>query len=167
MPRKKGFAKGCGKRTLRELRVRARRLSMLRGREIAGFALAPLPVLAPLLLICAAILTETPSDSADIVQVMLELVLMSYGATLLVGVPVHALLLWKQRKSLRAYSGLSAASVLVVGGTLVIVRELFPPHQINPFEITVGGRLAATAALAVVAALTAAVFWKVAVRPRQ
>jgi hypothetical protein len=97
---------------------------------------------------------------------MVEFVQMAYGATLLIGVPVHALLRWKHRKSLKAYVSLSAASVLVVGTALVVVHELFPPHEMVPFEITMWGRLIATIAMAVLAALSAWVFWMVAVKQR-
>lgn len=58
-------------------------------REAIGFTLAPLPVVAPIMLLFGIILLDRPYDSASVIEAGLELVLASYGIALLIGVPVH------------------------------------------------------------------------------
>jgi hypothetical protein len=142
---------------------------MLGKRDVIGFALAPLPVLAPLLLAFAATLFTAPPDLADRLQAMIELVLMSYGTTLLIGLPVHLILRWKRRRSLAAYLSVTVTGVLLIGAAIAIGELLFPPSAPgNPHALRMLGSqgVMATLVFAVIASVSAWLFWIVAVRPR-
>ena len=140
---------------------------MLRRREIMGFLLAPLPILTPFLLMFGVILSGAPSDSASLFEAMLEIVLLGYGATLLIGLPIHLVLRWKRQSGLSAYLALSVMSTLLIASILAVLERLFPPTvEDNPFGMVMWSRFGVTVTLtfAIIAALSAWVFWRVAVR---
>jgi hypothetical protein len=144
---------------------------MLGRREVMGFALAPLPVLGPLLLGFVAILfAHPPSDGGSAIDAMLQLILMGYGATLVIGLPVHLVLRWRRRSSLSAYLGLTVLSIAFIGGAFAVSDRFFPPvPDTNPFRLHMWSRfgIGVTLAFAIAAGLSASVFWRVAVRQRR
>lgn len=136
-------------------------------RELSGFALAPLPVVAPLLLMFGVILFSVPRDSGAAFEAGAQLVLGCYVATLLLGLPIHLILRWKGRHSLAAYLGLTDVGVAIMGGLALICEALFPMvPESNPFAFTMRGRFGVTATLAsaAIACICAFIFWLVAVR---
>lgn len=125
-------------------------------RVLQGFVFAPLPVLAPLLVLNPEFfLTTLP---------------LAFGLTLLVGVPVHLLLRSRGKESLGAYLGSTAiASLAVLLVLAAIAHALRDPD--NPFAFSFG--MMWTARFIIVAMLfllctsiTAAFFWWIAVRRR-
>jgi hypothetical protein len=147
------------------------RTSVLQKREILGFTLAPLPVLAPLLLMFGLLfLAAQPGESAILLGEMLKLVLAAYGLTILIGLPIHLFLRWRRWNSLRAYLGLSVLGAFLVGGVLAVRQRLSPPPMAeNPFGLHMWGRagIAVAITLAILFALSAWVFWRTAVRRPQ
>jgi hypothetical protein len=95
-------------------------------RELSGFALAPLPVVAPLLLMFGVIISSAPPDSGAAFEAGAQLVLGSYVATLLLGLPIHLILRWKGRHSLAAYLGFT-----VLGGR---THRWLGPHLRSPLS---------------------------------
>ena len=142
------------------------RWPILNKREIVGFALAPLPVLGPLTLLFAMIVMSGDTASA---AAMIELPLMGYGATLLIGLPVHLYLRSRGRHELAAYVLLTAAGCVLIGATLAGYDALCPPSlQEDPFGMRMSGPFGAkvTIAFTGLACLGAWIFWRTAVRER-
>jgi len=143
---------------------------MLRGREITGFALAPLPALAPFILMFAAILFDQPDHRADVLWIIIQILLLGYGVTLLFGVPIHLVLRRKRLTKIGPYLALSVLSALLIAGLLALRQRLFGHVSANhPFPVHLWGRAGVGLALmlASAAALSASVFWAVAVREPQ
>lgn len=131
-----------------------------------GFALAPLPVVAPVLLMFAAIVSSVPPDSEAALQAAAELVVAFYVAAVLVGLPIHLILRWKQQTSLVAYLGSTVVGAALAGGLILALQGLSSAND-NPFAITMWSAAGITATLTFVAiaCLCATVFWIVAIRP--
>ena len=141
---------------------------MLSKRELLGFTLAPLPVAAPILLTFAMILSSVPPDSEAALQAAAGLVLASYAAALLIGLPVHLILRWKQQTSLVAYLGFTFTGAGLTGASVLICCSLFScGAEDNPFSFRTWSAAGATATLmfAALACLCAFVFWAVAIKP--
>lgn len=142
-------------------------MSMLAKRDLIGFAVAPLPFLGPLLLMHCVILLDWPTDSRFILRSMLGLVLWSYAATLLIGLPIHLFLRWKGRRDLIAYLGATVVASILTGCISALMEGIFWPSRANnPFGFTMWSRFGLTAMLAftAVASACAWVFWRFAVR---
>lgn len=140
---------------------------MLSKREILGFALAPLPLIAPLLLMFAVVVFSAPTDRSSAVNAAFQLLVMAYGATFVIGVPVHLALRYRCRNSLAAYLGLTVSVIITICGVLALTERVLPPSvDDNPFRFQMWSRTGLTMmlALASAAALSAYVFWRVAVR---
>ena len=138
-------------------------------RTIGGFVLAPLPVVAPVILLFGIILLGRPYDSASVIGAGLELVMACYGVTLLIGIPVHLLLTRLNRRSLRAYLGLTTLCAVVVVSALGLLELLLPPSlEQNPHGVVIASRagMAAILAFGGLALLGAWIFWFVSVRQR-
>jgi hypothetical protein len=140
-------------------------------RVIKAFALAPLPVVVPLLLATGvnAVVGDTgDATSADIFVVMLALVLLSYGATFFVGIPVHFVLRRFRRAALIDYLSLTVAPFVLLAGAIAVWRLLAPAPAppVNPFGLYAEGGtfIKWILAFAAVASLSAATFWYVGVR---
>jgi hypothetical protein len=134
---------------------------------VLGFALAPLPVVAPVILMFAVILSAVPPDSVAALQAAAELVLWSYIAALVIGVPIHLFLRSKQQTGLLAYLGLTVMAAAVIGGlALVLAGQFSDWAKDNPFAFTMWSRagVIVTLIFAAVSCLCAFIFWGVAVR---
>ena len=143
---------------------------MLTKRELIGFAVAPLPVVGPLLLMFTVILSSAPPDSGAAFEAAAELVLGSYLATLLIGLPIHLILRWKRRTSLAAHLGSTVVGASLPAGFALAYQALFPRWAgDNPFALTMWSRAGVTATLTfvAVACLCGWIFWAVAVRRRR
>ena len=140
---------------------------MPRKREAMGFALAPLPIVAPFTLMFGMILLDRPSDSASVVEAWLQLILASYGVALLIGVPVHFALKRIGRRNLRTYMGATTLGVVSIAGGVGLLQLVLPPSaEQNPFGLSVVSRTGAAAMLGfeALALLGAWIFWRVSVR---
>ena len=140
---------------------------MLLKREAMGFALAPLPIVAPFTLMFGVILLDRPSDSASVVEAWLQLILASYGVALLIGVPVHFALKRIGRRSLRAYLGATTLGVASIVGGMGLLQLLLPPSaEQNPFGFVLVSRAGMAAMLGFegLALVGAWIFWCVSVR---
>ena len=138
-------------------------------REAMGFALAPLPIVAPFTLMFGMILFDRPSDSASVVEVWLQLILASYGVALLIGVPVHFALKRIGSRNLRAYMGATTLGVASIAGGIGLLQLLLPPSaEPNPHGFILASLvgLAAMAGFEVLALAGAWIFWRVSVRQR-
>ena len=139
-------------------------------REAMGFALAPLPIVAPFILMFELILLDRPSDSPAVIEAGLQLILVSYGVTILIGVPVHFALRRLGRCSLRAYLGATGLGVATIGGAMGLLQQLLLPPlaEQNPHGLTLVSRagMAAMLGFEVFALLGAWIFWHVSVRER-
>lgn len=138
-------------------------------REALGFALAPLPVVAPFTLLFGVILLDRTSDSGSVVEAWLQLVLASYGVALLIGLPVHFALKRIGRRSLRAYLVATTLGVAsIVGGTGLLQLLLPPSAEQNPFGLSVVSRTGTVAMLGFegLALAGAWIFWRVSIRQR-
>ena len=137
-------------------------------REIAAFALAPLPVVAPILIMFGLILVSLPRDWPSAAGAMLQLLLLSYGITLTIGLPLHLTLRRSGLVTLAAYAGTAAIAVVSVAVAFAIFDRVLPQRaDNNPFALHLwsGFGLRMTLAGAALASLSAAIFWCVAVRP--
>ena len=138
-------------------------------REAMGFALSPLPIVAPFTLLFGVILLDRPSDSGSVVEAWFQLVLASYGVALLIGLPVHFALKRIGRRSLRAYMGATTLGVAsIVGGTGFLQLLLPPSAEQNPFGLSVVSRTGTVAVLCFegLALAGAWIFWRVSIRQR-
>ena len=136
-------------------------------REIAAFALAPLLVTAPILIMIGFILASLPKDWPSAAGAMLELLLLCYVTTLIIGIPLHILLRWNRVVTLAAYAGSTAAAIMSIAVALAILDRLIPhPSSDNPFALHMwsGFGFRMTLVGAALASLSAAIFWSVAVR---
>jgi hypothetical protein len=142
---------------------------MFRKREVIGFVAAPLPFLAPFLVMFGAILYSDPQEGPAIAEMAGTLLVSSYAATLLVGLPVHLTLRALEKRQLFAYLTLTFAGAVLAGALAAIGQKLFlPPQEDNPFQFNMWSRVGpkVTLAFAVVACISACIFWMIAVRPR-
>ena len=139
---------------------------MLLRREITGFALAPLPAVLPFTVLFGIILFDQPDDSASVIEAWIELVAAIYGASLLIGVPVHLTLRLLRRRSLSFYL-LTTAVVVVAAAIGVELIRL--PLQTSPVANPFGFKLASLAGVAATLiieglALTGSwIFWRTAI----
>jgi len=142
-------------------------VKVLLQREVTGFALAPLPVVVPFTLLFGIILFSQPSDSASAIQAWLELVVVSYGTSLLVGVPVHVALRRLALRSLQAYLVATTLAVGAIATAVWLFQLMLPPSvQQNPHAFIITSRIGLTAILLLesVALTGASIFWLVSVR---
>jgi len=140
---------------------------MLVKREVKAFALAPLPVVLPVLLMCGAILAEPPQHAADAFVVMFQSLAIIYGVTLVIGLPVHLLLRRKRQLALSSYLALTVLEVALVAGAAAIWDRLHRSSVTsNPFALHMWSAygIKLTLVFAFLAALSASIFWSVAVR---
>lgn len=136
-------------------------------REIIAFVLAPLPVVGPVVIMIGIILAGFPKDWADALGAMLKITVMSYGVTLLIGLPIHLLLYRNKRTALSAYTGLAAITVAILAGTFAALDWFLPASaNANPFALHMwsGFGFRITLIAVALASLSAAIFWSVAVR---
>jgi len=136
-------------------------------REAKAFALAPLPVVGPMLIMFGAIAIVTPSEGARVFGAMLGLLVWTYGVTLLIGVPVHLLLQRTRQTALTAYIGLTFLTVSLIAGLFALWDRLSPRGKNdNPFALHMWSSYGLKIALvfAALASLSAAIFWCVAIR---
>ncbi|MGF7150989.1 cytochrome c oxidase assembly factor CtaG [Sphingomonas zeicaulis] len=123
-------------------------------RIIFGFLLAPMPILLPILWF-SIIVSDT---GLQLVQ-MLTLAAFIYGPTLLFGVPAHVLLRRFGKRRLWHY--LAAAMTLPVLATLaVFIMEIIKTDDYNSFGVPA---MWFGSILAIAAALTALLFWLIAI----
>jgi hypothetical protein len=146
--------------------------ALLQSRAALGFALAPLPVLAPFLLLLATVMASEGSAWPYFLEAAPILVTISYMAALLVGLPTHLLLQWIGRTSLWAYLGLTE-TMIVLGylAPTVLLHALQPapgpntnPHALS-FILWSREGVMLLLWLAALALPCALLFWFVAVRP--
>lgn len=140
-------------------------------RETKAFALAPLPVIVPVLIavVLNAIRGGTgDATAADIVAAMLFLLFLSYGAIAFIGVPIHLVLRHFKKTALTHYLGLTALPFVLLAGAIAIWRWLgpAPTPPVNPFGLYEQSDTAIKEVLAFAAAasLSAAIFWHFGVR---
>ncbi len=146
--------------------IRRRRGTLLLKREMKGFALAPLPAVLPFTLLFGIILLDQPNDSASVIEAWMEIVVASYGASLLVGVPVHLILQRLRRRSLRSYFLTTTVVILMAALGFELFRLLIPTTpEANPFGFKLATRAGLAATLVVEAlALTGSwIFWRTAI----
>ena len=142
---------------------------MVGKREIKAFALAPLPVVTPVLLMFGFILVEAPRDGASVFGATLVMVLLIYGVTLLIGLPVHWMLQRKGQTALVAYLGFTVLAVFVLSGAFAVWNQLAPiyadgnPHSLR--HMWSGYGVTMTLVFAALASLSASIFWCAAVMP--
>ena len=138
-------------------------------RDFLGFAVAPLPAVAPLMLSAGAILFDQGKDTAGPLWAIFQLILICYAPTFLIGLPVHLLLQWRGQTSLIAYSSVTAATVLIAFGVLAVSQRLIAPVSDNPHRLLLWGGEGVLVALgcAFVALLSACLFWTVAIRTQR
>ena len=140
---------------------------MLSRRELLGFALAPLPVVGPVIVMFAVILSTVPPDCVAAPQAAAELVFWSYIAAVVLGLPIHLVLRWKQQTGLLAYLGLAVVAATLVSGLALGLEGQFSDWaKGNPFAFTMWSRagVVVTLIFAAVTCLCALIFWAVAVR---
>ena len=138
-------------------------------REAMGFALAPLPIVAPFTLMFGMILFNRPSDSASVVEAWLQLILASYGVALLIGVPVHFALKRIGSCNLRAYMGATTLGVACIAGGIGLLQLLLlPSAEQNPHGFILASLvgMAAMVGFEALALAGAWIFWRVSVRQR-
>lgn len=138
-------------------------------RIIAGFLLAPMPFVAPMTILFVMIIFGGPNDAMSAAEAWLELVGSSYGATILIGAPVHLGLTWAARRDLRSYLVATAICLGLVFAAAATVPMLSPPSpEQNPFRFILLSRLGVIAALICMtfAMAGASIYWAVSVRPR-
>ena len=140
-------------------------------REIRAFALAPLPFLVPQLLAMGlrAVVGDTgDAGYAGVLFAMLAFALLSYFATLLIGVPIHLVLRRFEKRGLLYYTVLAVLPFVLVAGTIAVWVQLAPATvpPVNPFSVlaNVGEAIKWTLAFAAIASLSATTFWYVGVR---
>lgn len=140
-------------------------------REIKAFALAPLPVVVPLLFATGVnVVVGDMGDAtgADILLAMLALVLFSYGATFFIGIPIHLVLRRFQKTALIYYLSLTVLPFVLLAGAIAVWLRLAaaPVPPVNPFGLYMqgGGVIKWTLAFAAVASLSATTFWYAGVR---
>jgi hypothetical protein len=138
-------------------------------REAVGFALVPLPVVAPFTLLFGVIVLDRPSDSASVIEAWFQIVFASYCVALLVGVPSHFALRRLGRSSLRSYLGaatLGVAAIAVATGLLQIVLPASPERNPHGMTLASASGLAGMLIFEGFALIGAWIFWRVSIRPR-
>lgn len=135
-------------------------------REAMGFALAPLPVAIPLAFLFGFILLDRPHDGESVLEALLQLILGSYGAALLIGLPIHFVLRGLGRYSLLAYLGATALSVAAIVGIIAISAGITPASVRNPHGILSSTGLNTVLIFAALSLACTSVFWWVSVRRR-
>ena len=140
-------------------------------REIRAFSLAPLPVIVPLLLAIGINVVVGGTGDAPgpgIILFMLVLVLLSYGVTFFIGIPIHLALRRFQRAALIDYLSLTVLPFVLLAGAIAVWLRLAPAPAppVNPFGLYMQGGVVIkwTLAFAAIAALTATTFWYAGVR---
>ena len=136
-------------------------------REVVGFALAPLPVIAPFTLLFGYILLDQPNDSASVIEAWFQIVLGGYGIVLFVGVPAHLALRRLGRSDLKSYlmaATLGVAAVAVAIGLLELAIPVSPER--NPHGMTLASVFGITVVLVfeAFALIGAWIFWRVLIR---
>ena len=136
-------------------------------REAVGFALAPLPVVAPFTLLFGVIFLDQPNDSASVVEAWFQILLGSYGVALSVGVPAHFALRRLGRSDLSSYliaATLGVAAIAVAIGLLELAIPVSPER--NPHGMTLASVSGITAVLVFegFALIGAWIFWRVSIR---
>ncbi|MES2058457.1 MAG: hypothetical protein V4564_21145 [Pseudomonadota bacterium] len=141
------------------------------GREIKAFALAPLPVLVPLLVaigINAVVGGTGDAGGADILLAMLAFVLFGYGTTFLIGIPIHLVLRRFRKTGLIYYLSLTVLPFVLLAGAIAVWLQLAPAPAppVNPFSLYAqgGGAIKWTLAFGAIASLSATTFWYAGVR---
>ncbi|MFC3580340.1 hypothetical protein [Sphingomonas hylomeconis] len=140
-------------------------------REIKAFALAPLPVAVPLLFATGAnaVLGDVgDADIADILIAMLVFVVLSYGVTLVIGIPIHVGLRRFKKTGLIHYLSATVLPFVLLAGAIAVWLRLAsaPAPPVNPFGLFMQGAVAIkwTLAFGAIAALSATTFWYAGVR---
>lgn len=140
-------------------------------RVIKAFALAPLPVVVPLLFaigVNSVVGGTGDAGGAGIFLAMLIFVLFSYGATFLIGIPIHLVLRRFQQTGLIYYLTLTVLPFVLLAGAIAIWLQLAPAPvlPVNPFGLYMQGGVVIkwTLAFAAIASLSATTFWYVGVR---
>jgi hypothetical protein len=140
-------------------------------REVKAFALAPLPVVAPVLVLFGLMVFGAPRDAAAIFGPTMSMIAAIYGVTLLIGLPVHWLLQRTQRTALSAYLVLTVSVVFLLAAAFSIGNWLVPtfadgsPHSLRHMWSLY--RVVMTLVCAALAALSASIFWCTAVMPQR
>ena len=141
------------------------------GQEIKAFALAPLPVLVPLLLVTGikAVLGDTGDAGATgVFLAMLAFTLLGYGATVLIGLPIHLVLQRFHKVGLIDYLSLTIMPFALFAGVIAVWLKFAsaPVPPVNPFGLYMQGNVVIkwTSAFAAIASLSATTFWYVGVR---
>jgi len=108
------------------------------------------------------------AGGAGIVLATFTLVVLSYGATFFIGIPIHLILRHFEKTALIYYLGLTVLPFLLLASTIAVWCWLAPAPvpPINPFGLRrqEGLVIKATLAFAAIAALSASVFWYFGVR---
>jgi hypothetical protein len=140
-------------------------------REIKAFALAPLPVVVPLLFAIGVnvVLGDTgDAAGAGIFLFMLAVVLFSYCATFFIGIPIHLVLRRFQKTALIYYLSLTVLPFVLLAGAIAVWLRLAPAPvpPVNPFGLYMQGGVVIkwTLAFAAIASLSATTFWYAGVR---
>lgn len=89
------------------------------GRTLAGIALAPVPLLVPLMLL-----------DGELFVAFLPVV---YGTAMLIGIPTHRVLKSRKRRDLRAYLAVSALAALTAVIALTAASHILADAE-NPFR---------------------------------
>lgn len=92
--------------------------------------------------------------------------MLSYLATLILGLPIHLFLRRRWRTGLLAYLGLTIMGIAVASGLAFLMEDWFAARGNNPFAFTLWSRngVILTLLFAAVACLCASIFWFIAVR---
>lgn len=143
-------------------------------REIKAFVLTPLPVVVPLLFLTGAnaVLGDTgDAGVADIFLAMPAFVLLSYGATLMIGIPIHLMLRRFRKTGLIHYLSAAVLPFMLLAGAIAVWLRLTPTPAppVNPFGLFMQGAVAIkrTLAFCAITALSATTFWYTGVRQRK
>jgi hypothetical protein len=141
--------------------------------EIKAFALAPLPVLVPLLLAIGvnAVVGDTGDAGATgVFLAMLAFTLFGYGTTVLIGLPIHLVLQRSHKVGLINYLSLTILPFALFAGAIAVWLQLAsaPVPPVNPFGLYMQGSVVIEWMLvsAAIASLSAATFWYVGVKQR-
>lgn len=144
------------------------------GRVVKAFAVAPLPVLVPLLLAIGvnALVGDTGDAGATgVLLAMLAFALFGYGATVLIGLPVHLVLQRFHKASLINYLTLTILPFVLFAGAIAVWLRLAsaPVPLVNPFGLYMQGNVVIkwTLVFAALASLSATTFWYAGVRQPQ
>jgi hypothetical protein len=129
-----------------------------------GFAVVPPLVLGPLAFLFGFLLPGRPIDSESVSIALVQLIFGTYGAVLLIGLPIHFLLRRLGRYNAPAYLGVTAFCIAAIFGIFALFEEMTPSTTWNPHGILSSVPLSIVLIFVAIGLLCGPVFWCVSIR---